>query len=61
VKRQRRLKRLPRRANYSSTAYKEIDMTTNELVELGEVSEETKEPGPFKDDNEVEIHGTWTM
>ena len=41
--------------------HKEIDMTTNELVELGEVSEETKEPGPFKDDNEVEIHGTWTM
>jgi hypothetical protein len=36
-------------------------MNTNELVELGNVSEETKEPGPFKDDNEVEIHGTWMI
>jgi hypothetical protein len=36
-------------------------MTTNELVELGKVSEETQEPGPFKDDNEVETNGTWTI
>jgi hypothetical protein len=36
-------------------------MNTNELVELGTVSEETKEPGIFHLDNEVEFDGTWKM
>ena len=36
-------------------------MITNELVELGNVSEETKEPGIYHFDNEVEFDGTLKM
>jgi hypothetical protein len=36
-------------------------MTTNQPVELGRVSEETREKGPNDPDNEVDVEGNLTL
>jgi hypothetical protein len=45
------------RAIFQLQIRKEIDMTTNQPVELGKVSEETKESGPGPTDNDVTLIG----
>lgn len=56
-----KLTRLPRIARMIfSTSDKEIHMTTNKPVELGRVSEETKEVGPISEDNPGTHMGPFT-